>query len=234
MQNKICLAAALLVAASPVIALAAGSYAPVIVPAEFSTTIDNPFFTMPAGKKMNFKSKTGEGDESTEIIITGKTRKIMGVDTLEYWDRVSLDGVLIEDTHDYIAQHKNGDVWYFGEAVDNYENGKLKDHHGTWLAGEDNALPGIWVKAKPVAGEAYREEYYVGEAEDMAKVVSTSETVTTAMGTFSGCLKTRNWTPLEPDVKEEKFYCRETGGTALEVNVTTGERDELIRVEHGG
>lgn len=234
MQNKFYVAAAMLVAASPAISLAAGRYNPVIVPAEFSTTIDNPFFTMPAGKRMYFKSQTGEGLETAEIIVTGKTRKIMGVDTLEYWDRVSRDGVLIEDTHDFIAQHKNGDVWYFGEAVDNYENGKLKNHQGAWLAGEDNALPGIWVKAKPVVGETYREEYYPGNAEDIAKVVSTSETVTTVMGTFSGCMKTRNWTPLEPDVKEEKFYCRETGGTALEVNVTDSERDELVRIEQGG
>lgn len=231
MQIKQLMTAACVLAAFVTVARAAETYAPAIDPGAFSVTIDNPYFKMPVGKKMYFRSKTGEGLETTEIAITGKTRMIMGVETLEYWDRVYLEGVLIEETHDYIAQHKDGDVWYFGEDVDNYVDGKLKDHHGSWIAGENGALPGIWVKAKPVVGETYREEYYRGEAEDMAKIVSTTETVKTALGTYSDCVKTENWTPLDPEVKEAKYYCKDVGGTVLELNVADDERDELIKVE---
>lgn len=233
--GTLCLAAALgaaLAAATP--AAAEEAYNPTINPADFSTKITNPWFTMPVGKKMYFESKTEDGFETTRIEITGKTRTVMGVETLEYWDRVYLDGKLKEETHDWIAQHKDGDIWYFGEDVDNYEKGKLKDHHGSWIAGENGALPGIWVKADPKVGEAYKEEYYKGEAEDMAKIVSLDEAIETTLGSFKGCMKTENWTPLEPDVKEAKIYCKEVGGTALELNITDNEKDTLVKVENGG
>ena len=214
--------------------MAADDYAPTINPADFSTEISNPWFKMPVGKKMSFESKTEDGFETTTIEITGKKRMLMGVETTEYWDRVYLDGTIKEETHDWIAQHKDGDVWYFGEDVDNYEKGKLKDHHGSWLAGEMGALPGIWVMANPQVGAAYKEEYYKGEAEDMAKIVSVTETVETTLGSFKNCVKTENWTPLEPTVKEAKFYCKEVGGTVKEQNITDGEDDFLVKIENGG
>ena len=212
----------------------AEGYAPMVDPSDFSTDITNPWFKMPVGKKIYYEAKTGDGLETTRIEITGRTRILMGVETTEYWDRVYLDGELIEETHDWIAQNRNGDVWYFGEDVDNYEDGQLKDHHGSWLAGENGALPGIWMKANPQIGDTYREEYLKGEAEDMAKVVSLSETVESTLGTFKNCIKTENWTPLEPDVLEAKFYCKEVGSTAREENVTDGESDNLVKVENGG
>ncbi len=223
---------ATLLAGSPV--WAAEAYAPVINPADFSTSIDNPFFNLPVGKIMHFNAKTEDGVETTEIVVTNEKRTLMGVETVVYWDRVYLNGKLKEETRDFLAQHRNGDVWYFGEEVDNYEDGKLKDHHGAWLAGVDGAQPGIWMKADPKVGETYKEEYYAGKAEDMAKVVSVSETVETPLGTFENCIKTDNTTPLEPKVLESKFYCREIGGQALELDVAEGIRDELVKIENGG
>ncbi len=210
------------------------AYMPIVDPADFSATIDNPYFRMPVGKTMYFESKTKDGLETTRIEITGDKLIVMGVETLVYWDRVYLNGRIKEETHDYLAQHSNGDVWYFGEDVDNYEDGKLKNHNGSWLAGRDGALPGIWLKANPRVGEVYREEYYQGHAEDMAKVMSVSETLTTSLGSFMNCIKTENWTPLEPDVKEAKHYCADAGGPVQEDNITEDETDTLIKVENGG
>lgn len=208
-------------------------YAPLIHPEDFTTEITNPLFNMPIGKKMVYGAKSEKGLERIEIVIPGDTKVLMGVKTLLYHDIVTLDGVLIEDTRDYIAQHKDGTVWYFGEEVDNYEGGKLKDHHGSWLAGVDNAQPGIWMKAKQVVGESYRQEYYKGEAEDWAKVVGTNETVKVGAGTFTNCTKTLEWTPLEPGNKAYKYNCPETGAITLEEELKDGTRVELVKVMSG-
>lgn len=215
-------------------ALAEETYNPMVNPVDYSIKIDNPLFKFPIGKEMTFETKSEDGLERIEIRVRGETRVIMGVETLVYNDRVFLNGQLIEETQDYIAQDKLGNVWYFGEEVDNYEDGKLKDHHGAWLAGVKGAMPGIWMKAKQVVGDSYRQEYYKGEAEDWAKVVSTDETVTVPAGTFKNCTKIYEWTPLEPDSKAHKFYCAEAGGITLEEELVDGKRTELIEVKSGG
>jgi len=87
------------------------------------------------------------------------------------------------------------------------------------------------MKADPQVGESYREEYYKGEAEDMAEVISLDESVTVPYGGFSDCLKTKNWTPLEPDVVEYNYYCRQVGNMVSEENPTDGETVELISLK---
>ena len=83
---------------------------------------------------MTFEANTKDGSERIEIAITGETKNISGVTTLVYLDTVYLSGQVHEVTRDYLAQNKTtGDVWYFGEEVDNYENGKIKDHAGTFI-----------------------------------------------------------------------------------------------------
>ena len=221
-----------LVVALVVVALQGGSiYNPKINPSDFTTEITNKYFTLPVGKMMVYEAETEDGLEKIQVEILDETKTIMGVETLVYWDRVWLDGELIEDTRDYLAQDKEGNVWYFGEDVDNYEDGKLKDHAGAWIAGIDGAKPGIWMKANPQVGDSYRQEYYKGEAEDMAEVLATNETVTVPYGTFKNCVKTLEWTPLEPDLKAHKYYSPEVGGTVLEVELVGGERKVEERVE---
>ena len=211
--------------------VSAESYNPTINPSDFTTEITNKYFTLPVGKMMVYEAETEDGLEKIQIEILDETKTIMGVKTLVFWDRVWLDGELIEDTRDYLAQDKEGNVWYFGEDVDNYEDGKLKDHAGAWIAGIDGAKPGIWMKANPQVGDSYRQEYYKGEAEDMAEVLATNERVTVPYGTFKNCVKTLEWSPLEPDLKAHKYYCPEVGGTVLEVELVGGERKVEERVE---
>ncbi len=182
------------------------------------TTIDHPYFSLQVGKEMRFESETEDGLEVIEIDITGETKEILGVTTLVYWDRVYLDDELVEDTRDYLAQDDDGNVWYFGEDVDNYEDGELDNHNGSWLTGEDGAKPGYWMPglAKLVKGYEYKEEWYEGKAEDEAKIVSTNAVVKIDLGTYTNCLKTENTTPLEPDILEYKYYCKAVSGLALE------------------
>lgn len=203
-------------------------YKPQINPADFSTVITNPYFSLPVDLQLTYEGETEKGTERIQIDITGQIREVMGVMTLIYRDRVWIDDELVEDTSDYLAQHKNGNVWYFGEDVDNYENGKVVDHRGSWRAGVSGAQPGIWVMQSPAIGESYRQEYYSGEAEDVAEVVSITENVTVPYGSFTNCLKTKDSTPLEPDVYEYKYYCPQAGALVLEENPQGKERVELV------
>jgi hypothetical protein len=215
-------------------AAAEAPYDPKIDAAMFSTKIDNPLFSMPIGKTLIYQSKSKDGIGRLETAIPGETRTIMGVETLLYQDTDYLNGQIEEVTRDYIAQDRDGNVWYFGEEVDRYENGKFKDSKGSWIASVDGAKPGIWMKAKQVVGDSYRQEYYKGEAEDWAKNVLTDETVTVLAGTFKHCTKTFEWTPLEPASKSNKFNCPEAGGTVLDQELKNGNRVELIEVKRGG
>lgn len=205
-------------------------YNPVIDPSNFVSEVNNKYFTLKPGTTFTYNSQTDEGLERIEVVVTNETKEVMGVKNTVVWDRVFLDNQLIEDTKDWYAQDKDGNVWYFGEDVDNYENGKLKDHHGAWEAGVDEAKPGIVMLANPQVGDSYRQEYYRGEAEDTADVLSINETLTVKHGSFSGCIKTYDYTPLDPATKEHKYYCPEVGFVVLEQHVGSPEKTELVSV----
>ncbi len=206
-------------------------YDPKIIPADFSTQITNKYFSLPIGKKMVYEARTEEGKlERVEISILNETKIIEGVATIIYLDRVYNDGQLVEETRDYLAQHKNGDVWYFGEEVDNYENGKLKDHHGSFIHGKNGAKAGIWMKASQKVGDTYRQEYFKGEAEDVRDTVVTGLTVVTKKATYVDCVKVYDWTPLDLKSREHKYYCSEVGGLVLNEHLETGKRSELVSV----
>ena len=155
----------------------------------------------------------------------------MGVNTVEVWDRVWLDGELIEETLDWYAQDKSGNVWYFGEDSKEYESGEVTSTKGSWEAGVNGAKPGIIMQAEPKIGQPYRQEYYQNIAEDMAQVVGIDESVTVPYGSFTGCLKTRDWNSLESGTDEHKYYCPGVAGVVLEVSVVDGEKVELIDVK---
>ena len=154
----------------------------------------------------------------------------MGINATVVRDRAYLDGELIEDTFDWFTQDKEGNVWYLGEDVKNYENGVFKDNGGSWEAGVDGALPGIIMFADPEnhIGETYQQEYYQGKAEDKAELLSITEQVTTPYGTFEDVVKTKDFTPLEPDQIEFKYYAKGIG-LVMETNQETEE--EIVLVE---
>jgi hypothetical protein len=190
--------------------------------------VKNPFFTLTPGTRFAYQSKIKEGTEKNIAIVTTSTKVIVGVTTTEVWDRVWLDDILIEETYDWYVEDTVGNVWYFGEDSKKYENGKVVSAKGSWEAGVHNAKPGIIMEANPKIGDSYRQEYYKGEAEDMADVVSLGETVTVPYGTFANCLKTRDWSRIDSTLNEYKYYCSKVGGVVLEVKIENGEKTELI------
>lgn len=207
-------------------------YNPEINPDKFTSLITNKYLALTPGKKMVYESKTEDGIEKIEVYVTNEKKLVMGVETAVVWDRVWLNDELIEDTKDWYAQDKEGNVWYFGEYSETLVNGKVAGTKGSWEAGVDNAKPGILMKANPKIGEKYNQEYYKGEAEDKAEIASLNEDVSVSFGEFNNCLKTIDYTPLEPDAKEYKYYCMQVKGLVLEVDAITGEKAELISVNY--
>ena len=190
-----------------------GDYAPELDPADFVAVVDNPYLPFVAGSRWTYEETNGEGQtEDIDIVVLDETREIAGITATVVRDTVSIDGVLVEDTHDFYAQDGDGNVWYLGEEVDNYdENGDLTDHEGSFEAGTDGAYAGIVMEADPQVGDAYRQEYYPGEAEDMGEVLRTGGTVSVPAGDFTDVIVTRDWNPLEPDVIEEKYFAPGVG-----------------------
>jgi hypothetical protein len=206
-----------------------GDHSVELDPADFTTLIDNPLLPLLPGSQWVYED--GEG-ERTEVTVTDRTRLVMGIEAVVVADQVFEDGELIEDTEDWFAQDTEGNVWYLGEETAEYEDGEIVSTEGAWEAGVDGALPGIVMQADPQPGQAYRQEYYAGEAEDMAEVVRLDGAASVPAGAYTDVVVIKEWTPLEPDVVEEKYYA--TGiGPVLEETVTGGsERNELL--EHSG
>lgn len=196
-----------------------------------STNITNPLFPVEAGKIYIYEGQTTDGLEHIEEQRLNTTKIIMGITCIRVNFKAYVDGILIEEAEDWYAQDNDGNVWYFGEQVDNYDtDGTLLDHDGSWEAGKHNAKPGIIMLADPEVGDAYREEYFFRHAEDEAEVLETGIAVTTDFGTFTNCIKTRNWTRLEPDVIEHKYYAPGYG-LVKEVNLTDNTEIILIDVQ---
>lgn len=193
--------------------------------------VDHPFMPLAPGSRWRYEAASDEGTEVVEIVVLAETREVMGVPCTVVRDTVTVGGVIVEDTYDWFAQDGDGNVWYFGEEVANYENGVLADHDGSWEAGVDGALPGIVMYADPAThvGETFRQEYYAGEAEDMAKVLSTTEQITVPFGSFENVVQTEDWTPLEPGLREQKYYAPGVG-VIKEVNLTTGNDIVLLEM----
>ena len=204
-----------------------------IDPADFVAEIDNPFFPLTPSTTFIYLGETPEGTEHNEVVVTKETKEILGVTTVVVWDKVWLDDELIEETYDWYAQDKEGNVWYFGEDSKEYEDNVVVSTAGSWEAGVDGAQPGIIMEANPQVGDSYRQEYYQGEAEDMAEVLSLNETASVQYDYFTDCLMTKEWTPLEPGVTAHKYYAPGVG-FVMEVGVEGGsERLKLIDIKTG-
>lgn len=192
-----------------------------IDPAMFVETIDNPFLPWVVGTKFVF-----DGTEHVEVTVLPDSKEILGVKTTVVHDQVFQDGEVTEDTLDWYAQDRQGNVWYFGEQTAEYENGKVVSTEGSWTGGVDGAQPGIVMLAAPEVGDSYRQEYLKGEAEDLAAVTATTGAVSVPAGAWSGSdvLLTEEWTPLEPDVREQKTYALGVG--VVEAHLLEGGKEQ--------
>lgn len=209
--------------------LGGGRYDPTIDPANFTTNIDNPYMPLKAGTTYIYEGPTSTGFIRTEFAVTMNTKLIDGVICVEVHDQVFTDGALTEDTLDWFAQDKDGNVWYFGEDSDELVNGRVSSLGGSWQGGMKGASPGIVMKAHPKVGDFYRQEFLLNSAEDAAGVLNLNQTVTVPAGTFHHCLETEEITGLEPSALEHKFYAPGVGNVQA-IDLIPGDTFPLVQV----
>ncbi|MFL6134658.1 MAG: hypothetical protein ACJ72A_17770 [Nocardioidaceae bacterium] len=197
--------------------------------AKFVRDIDNPWMPWIVGTQWRFVGKTADGTERTVVTVTSRKRVVNGVDTTVVRDVVRLDGNLLEATDDWYAQDTAGNVWYFGEDTEEYDGPNL-DTSGSWEAGVHGAVAGIAMPAHPAVGDAYRQEYLAGEAEDEARVLATDANARVPYGRFSTLLKTRDFSRLEPNADELKYYAKGIG-VVREVSLHQTDRTELVSMK---
>jgi hypothetical protein len=205
-----------------------------IDPDNFVTGIDNPYFPQVPGTTTYFKNVIKDGGisvENTQIDVTHDLKLILGVECEVVHDFVKENGILTEDTYDWFAQDKKGNVWYFGEDTKALVHGQWVTE-GSWEAGVNGAQPGIVMLAHPEdhIGETYRQEYLKDSAEDQATVISVNSSIAIQMGTFTNCVVTEEFTRLEPGVKEYKSYAPGIGNLSTILNKGGNEHEELTKI----
>jgi hypothetical protein len=199
-------------------------------PAEFTTDITNPYWPMTPGSRWVYRETDKDEVMKVVVAVTDQTKRIAnGVEARVVHDVVTQAGEPVEVTDDWYAQDSEGNVWYLGEDTAEYENGKVTSREGSFEAGVDGARAGIAMPANPEPGLGYRQEYYAGQAEDRAKVLTLDATATVPFGSFDGVLQTEDTNPLgEPPQVEHKFYARGVG-PVLVIGISGGSgREELI------
>lgn len=201
-----------------------------VLPEHFAPQIDNPWFPLKAGTTYVYRGRK-DGKPSRQVLqVTRQTKTIQGVRTTVLKDNLYLAGKLAERTTDWYAQDAEGNVWYFGEETATLgPKGRVTSTEGSWQSGVDGAEAGIYMPAHPKVGESYRQEFYRGHAEDHFRVLSLHSAVSVPYARSKDALKTREWTPLEPDAIDFKFYVRGVG-TVKEQSADGTEVGRLLTV----
>lgn len=206
-------------------------------PSRFTLHIDNAWFPLKPGIRYVYRG-TEEGKHSRDLVtVTHGTKVIDGITTRVVNDRLFLDGLLRERTSDYYVEDEDGNVWYFGEDTAELDrNGNVTSREGTWHAGIKGAEPGIIMQANPQVGDTFQQEFWRGHAEDHYSVRSLTQPVKVPYGSFGGnklrrrVELTKEWSPLEPEVRDHKYYVRGIGFVKEETVRGPLERGVLVKI----
>jgi hypothetical protein len=173
----------------------------------FSSTGRNPFFIL----EPNYQLVLVGEEDGEEVILTitvlNETREVNGTETRIVEERETVIGELVEVSRNFFAIcEETNSVFYFGEEVDDYENGRIVGHEGAWLAGENNSRAGIIMPGTILLGARYYQEVAPDVALDRAEIIEMDAQVETPAGSFTNVVVVRETTPLEPNVEEFKYH----------------------------
>jgi hypothetical protein len=172
----------------------------------FLTTGKNEYFILEPGYQLILEGKDGKDSSRLVITVLNETKIIGKVETRVVEENESLNGNIIEISRNYYAFCKQtGSIYYFGEDVDIYKDGKIVSNSGAWLA-EGKNKAGIAMPGLILSGARYYQEIAPGIAMDRAEIISITEKYETPVGKFAHVLKTEETTPLEAKTKEYKYY----------------------------
>jgi hypothetical protein len=181
----------------------------------------NPYFSLNPGDQVTLEGEEDGQAVKVEITVEDETRKInfttpkgaaMSLLARVIVEKEWHDGTLVEISHNWFSRcRQTHDVFYFGEAVDLYENGAVTSHDGSWEAGVAGAQPGIVMPARFLLGSRYVQEQAPGVALDQSEHVGMGLTLRLAGKTLKDCVAVAETTPLEPGTVSDKVYCPGVG-----------------------
>jgi hypothetical protein len=214
---------------------AVGALAVAVAPARaagrgFTARVTNPYYPLLPGMRWEYRGVKDGRPLRDVVLVTKRIERIGGVPCAVVIDRAYVDGRLAESTIDWFAQDGKGTVWYFGEATQEVDRqGRVTSTEGSWRAGTNGARQGVFMPARPHVGQSFAQEHYPGHAEDRFKIVSRTATIGVPFGTVRGsALMTEEWTPLEPGVRDAKWYVKGIGQVKEATLKGGDERAELV------
>ncbi|MEW6743637.1 MAG: hypothetical protein AB1486_12850 [Planctomycetota bacterium] len=176
---------------------------------EFSSTGRNKYFILEPGYQLVLEGKEGKHTVQLAVTVLDETKRIGDIETRVVEERETVDGALVEISRNFFACCKaTHSIFYFGEEVDVYKDGKVVAHEGAWLHGESGARAGMMMPGEPLLGAAYYQEVAPKVAMDRAKIVDLSVVLKTPAGEFKNCLKCQEENPLD---KEKEFKIHAPG-----------------------
>lgn len=196
-------------------------------PSEFLTEIDHPLLPLRPGARWVYEEVSADEKNRIMVTVTDRIKIIEGVRAVVVHDRATtMSGKLVEDTYDWYAQDRDGNVWYLGEDTKAYD-GERVSTEGSWEHGVDGAKAGIAMPGEPWVGLRYYQELYRGHAEDAGRVLDLNASAKVPYGSFENLLKTADTTALEPDLIEHKYYLP---GVGLVYDQTVRGGDDEVRL----
>src|SRR4051795_6078258 len=177
-------------------------------PSDFTHPVANSYFPLTPGLVLRYRG-TDDGERLHErVVLTHETKMIQGVRTRVVHDVLRrADGSVAEATDDWYAADNAGNVWYFGENTATFRpNGTVESCEGSWQAGVKGAVAGTIMAANPRPTDAYRQEFWRGQAEDQAWIVQSNTTVRVPVGKLRHVVRSYEWSRLEKTVVSLKFY----------------------------
>jgi len=179
---------------------------------DFVSAGSNTYFRLEPGYRLKLEGREGLSRVTLLVTVLEETKLVDGVETRVVEERESKGGKLVEVSRNYFAFNKSDrGVYYFGEEVDIYKDGKIVDHEGAWESGKSGARFGLMIPGQVVRGARYYQEVAPGVAMDRAEIVGFDEALKTPAGEFTNCLKVKETTPLEPLARESKVYAPGVG-----------------------
>jgi hypothetical protein len=174
---------------------------------DFASTGENNYFILIPGYQVTLEGEEDGEDLQLVITVLNETKVVDGIETRVVEEKETEGGNLVEISRNYFAICKpTNNAIYFGEDVDLYEDGEIAGHEGVWLAGANGSKAGMIMPGKVEVGLKYYQEIAPGVAEDRAEIIGVNDTLDTPAGNFQNVLRTEETNPLEPGVKEFKFY----------------------------
>jgi hypothetical protein len=207
---------------------------PTFDPTNFGSPVGNPYFPLVPGTRSVLRGVKDGLTQTERSTVTGQTKQILGVTATVIHDVSLHHGRPLEDTLDWYAADNDGNVWYMGEDTREFdENGHVVSTEGSWESGVDGAVPGVIMLADPQVDDAYRQEFYAGQAEDQAWVVRTGGSFTVPYGTVHNVIRALEWTRLEPNVVVLKVFAPGLGIVYERTLSGSKEIAALVKVTSG-